>query len=62
MRFHLRHDSLQRLILAASAAAGLDHLISSHVLRHADATRLREPIETLKELMWHWSALLRNLG
>jgi integrase len=55
VRFHLLHDSLQRAVHDASVAAGLDHLITPHVLRHAYATHSREPIETLKELMGHWS-------
>lgn len=32
-------------------AAGLDSLITPHMLRHAYATHSREPIEALKELM-----------
>jgi integrase len=55
VRFHLLHDALQRAVHEASVAAGLDHLITPHVLRHAYATHSREPIETLKELMGHWS-------
>jgi hypothetical protein len=55
VRFHLLHDALQRAVHDASVAAGLGHLITPHVLRHAYATHSRESIETLKELMGHWS-------
>lgn len=55
VRFRLLHDSLQRAVHDASVAAGLDHLITPHVLRHAYATHSKEPIETLRQLMGHWS-------
>lgn len=55
VRFHLLHDAVQRCVHDASAAAGLGHLITPHVLRHAYATHSREPIETLRVLMGHSS-------
>ena len=55
VRFRLLHDSLQRAVHHASVKAGLDQLITPHVLRHAYATHSRESIETLRQLMGHWS-------
>jgi len=55
VRYHLLHDSLQRAVHEASLKAGLEGLISPHVLRHAYATHSREAIEALRQLMGHTS-------
>lgn len=53
VRYHLLHDSLQRVVREAAKRVGLQDLITPHVLRHGFATHSRESIETLKELMGH---------
>lgn len=53
VRFHLLYDSVQRAVHEASVRAGLDYLISPHILRHAYATHSREAIEALRQLMGH---------
>jgi len=55
VRYHLLYDSLQRAVHEASLKAGLEGLISPHVLRHAYATHSRETIEALRQLMGHSS-------
>jgi integron integrase len=55
VRYHLLYDSLQRAVHEASVKAGLDGMISPHILRHAFATHSRESIEALRELMGHVS-------
>jgi integrase len=51
----LLYDSLQRAVREASLRAGLEGLISPHILRHAYATHSREAIEALRQLMGHSS-------
>jgi integrase len=55
VRYHLLYDSLQRAVREASLKAGLEGLISPHVLRHAYATHSREAIDALRQLMGHSS-------
>jgi integron integrase len=55
VRYHLLYDSLQRAVHEASLRAGLESLISPHILRHAYATHSREAIEALRQLMGHSS-------
>jgi integron integrase len=55
VHYHLLYDSLQRAVHEASLRAGLESLISPHILRHAYATHSREAIEALRQLMGHSS-------
>jgi integron integrase len=55
VRYHLLHDSLQRAVHEAAVKAGLEGLVSPHVLRHAYATHSRENIDVLRKLMGHVS-------
>ena len=55
VRYHLLHDSLQRLVHEAAVRVGLEGVITPHVLRHAYATHSQETIEVLRQLMGHSS-------
>ena len=55
VRFHILVDSLQRGVQRAAAQAGLDGLITPHVLRHAYATHSRESLDSLRVLLGHSS-------
>lgn len=53
VRFHLLHDSLQRVVHAAATKVELEGLLTAHVLRHAYATHSRESLESLRLLLGH---------
>lgn len=53
VRYHILVDCIQRSVKRAAAKAGLDGLITPHVLRHAYATHSREPIDALRQLLGH---------
>jgi integrase len=55
VRYHLLEDAIQRSVQRAAARAGLEGMITPHVLRHAYATHSREPIEALRQLLGHSS-------
>ena len=55
VRYHLRHDLIQRAVREAAIKADLEGLVTPHVLRHACATHSREQIDALRQLMGHVS-------
>ncbi len=55
VRFHILQDCVQRSVQRAAAKAGLDGLITPHVLRHAYATHSRESLDALRQLLGHSS-------
>lgn len=55
VRYHLLHDLIQRAVREAALQAGLEGLVTPHVLRHAYATHSREQIDALRQLMGHVS-------
>lgn len=55
VRYHLRHDLIQRAVREAAIKADLEGLVTPHVLRHAYATHSREQIDALRQLMGHVS-------
>jgi integrase len=55
VRFHILQDCIQRSVQKAAHKAGLDGLITPHVLRHAYATHSRESLDSLRQLLGHSS-------
>jgi integrase len=55
VRYHLLVDCIQRSVQRAAAKAGMDGLITPHVLRHAYATHSEEPLDSLRQLLGHSS-------
>ena len=55
VRYHLLQDAVQRCVQKAAVKAGLEGLVTPHVLRHAYATHSRESLDALRELLGHSS-------
>lgn len=55
MRFHAHESSVQRCVRFAARAAGLDIMVSPHLLRHAWATHAKNAGENIR-------AIQKNLG
>jgi integron integrase len=55
VRYHILVDCIQRCVQRAAVNAGLDGVITPHVLRHAYATHSKEPLDSLRQLLGHSS-------
>ena len=53
VRYHILVDCVQRSVQRAARIAGLEALITPHVLRHAYATHSRETLDSLRQLLGH---------
>ena len=61
VRYHILVDCVQRCVQRTAARAGLEGIITPHVLRHAYATHSRESIDALRQLLGH-SSLTATAG